>query len=168
MKNLSMGLLGVLLLALAGCTDEPFSASFVIGTGSIVAGGSGTVQILVVNPPDVKTFQVGPTGVFTFDPTVAHVTSVTGVNGFQVFASSIDNGTGQVKFSAGFPGGSIRPILNTGISLTELPIIAVHFTAVGAPGANTVLSITNVDVLADRNGKDIVVTSIKSGELDVR
>jgi hypothetical protein len=162
-----MVLLSGLLLALAGCAEQPFAASFAIGVVAIPEGESKSVQISIINPPDAKTFQIGPTGAFIFDPAVATVTSVNGLNGFQVFASAIDNVGGRVRFSAGFPGGSIRPILNSGISMTELPIIEIKFTAVGAAGTRSVLTITGIDLLADRNGKDIIVADVKAGEIKI-
>ncbi len=167
LKKFSLSLLGVLLIALAGCAEQPFSASLAISKIAIPAGGSKSIQISIINPPDAKTLQIGPTGAFTFDPAVAIVTSVHGLNGFQIFASSIDNIGGKVRFSAGFPGGSIRPILNSGISMIELPIIEITFTAVGVAGTASALSVTSVDMLADRNGKDIVLTSVKPGEIKV-
>ena len=64
----------------------------------------------MINPPEVKTIQVGPVGALTFDPAVIRVKAVEGVNGFRVLAATIDNLTGRVQFATGFPGGALGPV----------------------------------------------------------
>jgi hypothetical protein len=166
-KSFAVGLGMALLALLAGC-EGTFQASLAISQSFVVSGGTSTVEISIVNPPDAKNLQVGPIGRFTYDPAVITVTSLKGVNGFQVFASTINNVAGEVTFAAGFPGGSVRPIMSMGINLVEVPVVEITFQAIGAAGSSTVLNITAVDVFTDRNGKDIVVTSIHKGEVEVQ
>jgi hypothetical protein len=154
-------------LLLTGC-EGTFQTSLAISQSFIPAGGVGKLSISIVNPPDAKTLQIGPFGKFTFNPAVVNVTSLKGVNGFQIFASTINNVTGEVTFSAGFPGGSLRPVVNFGVSIVQINVIEINVQAVGASGSNSILNITTVDVLTDRNGKDIVVTSIQAGGVSIQ
>ncbi len=134
---------------------------------TIEPGKMGEVKISVVNPPDVKTIQVGPTGKFTFDQTVFNANNVTGLNGFQILASNIDNTNGEVTFAGGFPGSSIGPIReeNTDVVRVSIPIVKIALQAVS--GGTSALGITQVDLLADRNNNSVAVQNILGGEATI-
>lgn len=138
-----------------------------IGDVTLESGSTSEVKISVVNPPDVKTIQVGPTGKFTFDQTVVNVSNVTGLNGFQILASNIDNTNGEVTFAGGFPGSSVGPIKerDTDVVRVGIPIVKITLQAVG--GGTSALGITQVDVLSDRNNNDITVKNILNGEATI-
>jgi hypothetical protein len=86
---------------------------------------------------------------------VIQVISLTGVNGFTVFGSTINNAMGWVQFAASFPGGSIRPIATVDFGVLEIPIIEMAVQAIGPVGASTALTITAVDLFTDRVGNPI-------------
>lgn len=151
--RLVLGLL-IVLGVLTGC-EGSYRTRVVVGTLSLPAGGTGIVRISILNPPDAKAIQVGPTGLLTFDPSVIQVTGLTGVNGFTVFGSTINNAMGWVQFAASFPGGSIRPIVTAGLGVLEIPIIEMSVQAVGAVGTQTALTITAIDLFTDRVGQPI-------------
>jgi hypothetical protein len=109
--------------------------------------------------------QVGPTGLLTFNPSVIQVISLTGVNGFTVFGSTINNAMGWVQFTASFPGGSIRPIATMDFGVLEIPIIEMAVQAIGPVGASTALTITAVDLFTDRVGNPIPIGPPIAGEV---
>lgn len=151
--TLSLALL-VVVAALTGC-EGAYRTRVTVGTLTLPSGGTGVVRINILNPPDAKAIQVGPTGFLTFDPSVIQVIGLTGVNGFTVFGSTINNIMGWVQFAASFPGGSIRPIIAAGLGVLEIPIIEMTVQAVGAVGAQTALTITAVDLFTDRVGQPV-------------
>ncbi len=156
--------LGIMLGILTGC-EGSYRTRVTVGTLNLPAGGTGVVRISIVNPPDAKTIQVGPTGLLTFDPSVIQVTGLTGVNGFTVFGSTINNTMGWVQFVASFPGGSIRPIIAAGLGALEIPIIEMAVQAVGPVGASTALTITAVDLFTDRVGNPIPIGPPSAGQV---
>jgi hypothetical protein len=166
-KSIALGLGFILLASLAGC-EGTFHVGLAISQSFVPAGGTGKILISVVNPPDAKTLQIGPTGKFTFNPAVISVTSIKGVNGFQIFASTINNIAGEVMFVAGFPGGSIRPVISMGIGTVQFEIIEIQVQAIGAAGSSSALSITTVDVFTDQHGKDIFITNIQAGQVQIQ
>jgi len=155
-----------LILLLSACSG-PQNVKLKVGNVILRPGERGTVTISVINPPDLKMIQVGPVGKLTFDPTVIHVIAVRGINGFQVLASGIDNVAGEVQFAAGFPGSSIGPIKN-GWVWVKLAIIELEVEAVGDSGAFCALEVSAVDLLADRNGREIMLAGIIAGEVILR
>ncbi len=136
-----------------------------VSTLDLPTGGTGVIRISLLNPPDAQTIQVGPTGLLTFDPSVIQVTGLTGVNGFTVFGSTINNIMGWVQFAAGFAGGSIRPIVAPGLSVLDITIIEMTVQAIGAAGAQTALTITGVDVFTDRVGQLIPIATGQPGKV---
>lgn len=168
MRRFSFGwlLLLVLALGLSGC-QGPGNVKLKVTGVSLAPGGTGTVTIEAINPPDLKTLQVGPTGAFTFDPAVIQVLDVRGLNGFQVLAATINNLSGFVQFAAGFPGGAIGPIFNL-FGGTELGLVELEVQAVGPSGSSSPLALTAVDVLADRNGEEIPLAGLLPGEARIR
>lgn len=157
-------LLLIALGVLTGC-EGSYRTRVIVGTLNLPAGGTGVVRISILNPPDAQTIQVGPGGFLTFDPSVIQVTGLTGVNGFTVFGSTINNTMGWVQFVASFPGGSIRPIVAAGLGVLEIPIIEMTVQAVGVVGAQTALTITAVDLFTDRVGQPIPIGPPIAGQV---
>lgn len=155
-----------LILLLSACSG-PQNIKLKISNVALQPGGNGTVTISVINPPDLKTIQVGPLGKFIFDPAVIRVLAVRGINGFQVLASGIDNAAGTVQFAAGFPGSSIGPI-GDGWVQVKLAVVELEIEAVGPSGVSCSLEIDTVDLLADRNGREIMLAGIIAGEATIR
>lgn len=161
--RLVLGLL-IVLGTLTGC-EGSYRTQVTVSMLELPAGGTGVVRISILNPPDVKMIQVGPGGFLTFNPWVIQVTGLTGVNGFTVFGSTINNTMGWVQFVAGFPGGSIRPIVASGLGVLEIPIIEMAVQAVGPVGAQTALTITAVDLFTDRVGQPIPIGPPIAGQV---
>jgi hypothetical protein len=164
MKSLRVLLMLIVLGALTGC-EGSYRTRVVVGTLDLPAGGTGVVRISILNPPDAKMIQVGPTGLLTFNPAVIQVISLTGVNGFTVFGSTINNAMGWVQFTASFPGGSIRPIATMDFGVLEIPIIEMAVQAIGPVGASTALTITAVDLFTDRVGNPIPIGPPLDGQV---
>ena len=154
----------IALVILTGC-EGSYRTQVIVGTLELPSGGTGVVHISILNPPDVQMIQVGPVGFLTFNPGVIQVTGLTGVNGFTVFGSTINNTMGWVQFVASFPGGSIRPILAAGLGVLEIPIIEMAVQAVGAVGTQTALTITAVDLFTDRVGQPIPIGPPIAGQV---
>lgn len=131
--------------------------SVVVGSVLLPPGGTGVVKIAVFYLRGLQSFQVGPKGAFIFDPNVIRVKSISGINGFQVFASKIDNNAGKAIFLAAYPGG--------GISTDG--VVQLQVQAVGKAEDSTALKITQVDVLANKDGHDIAPFSIVNGEATI-
>lgn len=157
-------LLGTLWTVLSGC-EGSYRARLTISSLELPSGALGVVQIRVLNPPDLKTLQIGPLGVFLFDPTVIQITAITGVNGFTILGSTINNGLGTAQFAASFIGGSIRPIVGTPWSIIEIPIIELVVQAVGPINSQTDLTITQIDLCLDRIGQPIVLSPSTFGKV---
>ncbi|MCS6937412.1 MAG: hypothetical protein NZ610_05910 [Candidatus Bipolaricaulota bacterium] len=149
-------LLFALGTVLVGC-EGSYRARLTISSLELPSGASGIVQIRVLNPPDLKTLQIGPVGMFLFDPTVIQITAIDGINGFTILGSTINNGLGTAQFSASFIGGSIRPILTTPWSMIEIPIVELTVQAVGPVNSQTDLTITQIDLCLDRIGQPITL-----------
>jgi hypothetical protein len=165
MKSLKLSLSLLIALGLLTGCEGSYRTRVVVGTLDLPAGGTGVVRISILNPPDAKMIQVGPTGLLTFNPAVIQVISLTGVNGFTVFGSTINNAMGWVQFTASFPGGSIRPIATMDFGVLEIPIIEMAVQAIGPVGASTALTITAVDLFTDRVGNPIPIGPPIAGEV---
>lgn len=150
-------LLALMAALLSSCVMVAYGPSVVVGSLSLPPGGTGYVTIRIFGLNDLQAFQVGPTGRFTFDPKVVQVKAIEGVNGFQVFASLIDNDKGEALFLAAYPGGS----------KSEDGVVKIEVEAVGSVGASSPLAITTIDVLADSQGNDITDYEILSGEATI-
>ncbi len=161
---LVMTLLVALWVVLSGC-EGSYRARLTINTVELLPGASGIVQIRVLNPPDLKTLQIGPMGMFIFDPTVIQITGINGVNGFTILGSAINNGLGTAQFTASFVGGSVRPILGTPWSIIEIPMIELTVQAVGLAGSETDLTITQIDLCLDRIGQPITLSPGSPGKV---
>ncbi len=165
MKSLRLFLsLLIVLGILTGC-EGSYRTQVTVGKLSLPAGGTGVVRISILNPPDAQMIQVGPTGLLTFNPSVIQVISLTGINGFTIFGSTINNTMGWVQFVASFPGGSIRPIATVDFGVLEIPIIEMAVQAIGPVGASTALTITAVDLFTDRVGNPIPIGPPIAGEV---
>lgn len=151
-------LLTFMAASLASCVvGIAYGPSVVVGSLALPPDGTGHVIIRVYGLRALQSFQVGPTGRFTFDPKVIHVTSIEGVGGFQVFAGHVDNANGEALFLAGYPGGSGG----------EGGVVQLEVKAVGEPGMGCVLKITSIDVLADGDGLDIADYELIDGKVTI-
>lgn len=157
-KIISDGLLLVLLAAgLSSCVMVAYGPSVVVGSLTLPPGGSGYLTVRIFGLNDLQSIQVGPGGRFTFDPQVIHVKGIEGINGFQVFASLIDNANGEALFLAAYPGGG----------KSDDGIVQIEVEAVGQAGMSSALEITAIDVLADSSGNDITDYEILNGRATV-
>ena len=102
--------------------------------------------------------QVGPVGALTFDPEVIQIQNITGKNGFQVFASSMDNDAGKALFLAGYPGGS----------LTNGVILELEVKAVGSPKSSTTVEFTRIDLMADEEGDKFLEMDLRGGKVIIQ
>ncbi len=153
-----------LWIVLTGC-EGSYRARLTISDLELLPGGVGIVQIRALNPPDLKTLQIGPTGMLTFNPTIIQILGISGVNGFTILGSVINNGLGWVQFTTSFVGGSIRPILGTPWSIIEIPMIELTVQAVGPANSNTDLTITQIDLCLDRIGQPITLMPSSPGKV---
>lgn len=157
-KVILSGLLLTLMAAmLSSCVMVAYGPSVVVGSATLLPGGIGTVTIRIFGLNDLQSLQVGPIGRFTFAPQVVQVKAIVGINGFQVFASQIDNAKGEALFLAAYPGGS----------KSEDGIVQIELEAVGNADASSALTITAIDVLADSQGNDITDYEIYEGRVTI-
>lgn len=155
-KIILSGLLLALMTAmLSSCVMVAYGPSVIVGSVNLNPGATGQVTIRIFGLDDLQSLQVGPTGRFTFDPQVIQVKAIEGINGFQVFASQVDNTKGEALFLAGYPGGS----------KSEDGIVQLEVEAVGSVGTSSALTITAIDVLADSQGNDITDYEIYDGKV---
>jgi hypothetical protein len=148
---------GVLaLIGLVGCGGI-IGPTVLVTDLQLEPGGTGTLFLQVFHLSGLQVVQVGPVGRLTFDPQVIQVQDLKGTNGFEVYASSIDNAQGEVIFLLGYPGGSVA----TGAVL-ELTV-----KAVGKLGSSTVVTLTGIDLLADAAGNLISQYELHAGRASV-
>ncbi len=151
---------GLLLALLAGLLSScvagvAYGPSVVVGSLSLASGASGHTVICVRGLGDLQGLQVGPKGRFTFNPRVVRVKEIAGLNGFQVFASQVDNAKGEAVFLAAYPGGGSG----------EDGIVQIELEAFGPPGSSSPLLITSIDLLADSRGNEITNYEIINGQV---
>ena len=162
MRTKSRSILSGLLLAamaalLSSCIMVAYGPSVVVGSLTLSPSETGYVIIRVFGLGNLQAIQVGPQGRFTFDPKVIHVKGIAGLEGFQVFASHVDNTSGEALFLAAYPGGSRG----------EDGVVQIEVETVGQAGASSVLAITAIDVLADSSGNDIADYEITNGRVTI-
>lgn len=151
-------LLALLAVLLSSCVaGVAYGPSVVVGSLTLGPGASGYAVICVRGLSDLQGLQVGPKGRFAFDPQVIKVKGIAGLNGFQIFASRIDNDKGEALFLAAYPGGSRG----------EDGVVQIELEAVGSLGASSTLAITSIDVLADSRGNDISNYEIINGQATI-
>jgi hypothetical protein len=145
------------LLALSGCFGIT-RPTLVVESLRLEVGQRGILQIIAYQLENVQIAQVGPLGRLTYDPEVLQIQGITGANGFHVFASAIDNDQGKALFLAGFPRGS----------LTSGVLLELEVQAVGPSGSSTLVELTQVDLLADRDGVAFKGVELRSGRVMIR
>ena len=156
-QSLFVGTLLILIaLLLSACMAIPPSVA--VEGLALYQGGSGDVIIRIYNLNDIQSIQVGPQGKFTFDPLVVEVSSVDGMNGFEVFSSAIDNTIGEVLFLAGYPGGG----------RSAEGIVKIRVKAIGDSKTETIVTLTKIDVLADKDGHAVTAYEITGGMVKIR
>jgi len=95
-------------------------------------------------------------GRLNFDPAVAQVSRVAGVNGYTVFASNIDNQAGEVRFVV---GKTNTPFLQEG------EVLEFSFTPIGQVNTSTTLT-ASLTTFNDSNGV-FIPHSVASGRLTI-
>ena len=147
----------LILLALSSCFQIT-RPTILVANLSLEVGEMGLLQISVFNLEGVHVLQLGPMGTLTFDPEVIQIERMSGVRGFQVFASAIDNNEGKAIFLAGFPGGS----------LSHGALMELELRAVGSLGSSTLVEISLFDLVADSSGEEITRFDLRGGKVTIR
>lgn len=155
----SLGLLGFLALFLVWIVScvQITKPTLMVEDFRLEPGESGTLRIIVFNIEGLHVVQVGPKGALRFDPEVIQIQSINGKNGFQVFASSIDNDEGRILFLAGYPGGG----------LSDGVILELEIQAQGPAGTKTSIELTRIDLMANEEGNDIKAFDLRSGTVTI-
>lgn len=156
-RRASIGFLGIFTLLLSGCVQITSPTVFIENL-RLEPGEIGILSITIFNVERLQVVQVGPTGALTFDPEVIQIQSITAKNGFQIFASSIDNDNGKALFLAGFPGGS----------LTNGVILELEVRAVGSAADSTTVEFTQIDLMADKEGNEITKIDLRAGKVTIQ
>jgi hypothetical protein len=144
------------LLGLAGCGGI-IGPTVLVTDLQLEPGGTGTLLLQVFHLPGLQVVQVGPGGRLTFDPQVIQVQNLKGTNGFEVYASSIDNAQGEVVFLLGYPGGSV----------TTGAVLELAVKAVGKLGSGTAVTLAGIDLLADAAGNLISQYELRAGQVRI-
>lgn len=149
--------LAALSLGLTACGDTLGSKALLFSNLSLSAGETGKVTLSASALPRFNSIQVGPKGVVKYDPKVIEVLSVTGMNGFVVFAHDIDSGVGEISLAAGSTSG---PVPNGAILEFEV-------RAVGASGATSQINITQLDFVLKNDSEPITGIKITPGQVSI-
>lgn len=122
----------------------PIGKGMVVLPSTIVLASPGDIAVGVagIPIPGLGTLQVGPTGAFTFDPSVIQILEIVGVGDYVVEAVDIDNRRGLARFSVRIDPAEAK----NGISNGTVAIIRVD--GVGDPGERTLLGL-NYDIITD-------------------
>ncbi len=151
-----LGLLTLLLVVLVGCVQIT-KPTLMVENLRLEPGETATLRIIVFHIEGLQVVQAGPRGALTFDPEVIQIQSINGKNGFQVFASSIDNDEGKILFLAAYPGGG----------LSDGVILELEIQAQGSVGAKTRIELAQIDLMADQEGNEITAFALRSGTVNI-
>lgn len=165
---LLVGLLAILTMgSLTGCDlfgppgppSPTGEATITIGEAEVSPGETATVEISIRVSAGLglTEIQVGPNGAVAFDPAVIQVNEITGVGGFTVLASTIDNSSGEARFAAAILQGS----------MISGDIVAIEIEALGNPGESSELELTGIDVLRDTDGDNIGTVNVVNGQVRI-
>ena len=91
-----IGVIFLSLLGLAVLSPAQQYAEVTVESKTVPIGGATTIDISVKDVPDPGLADIQ--GSLSFDPAVAQVNKVSGLNDYEVFAADIDNAAGEVKF----------------------------------------------------------------------
>ncbi len=156
-KAISLSLaLALSALGLGGCV-EAGTGSLLFSQLSLAPGSTGTLTLSAAGISKLNSIQIGPKGAMRFNPAVVQVVAVTGVNGFVVFASDVDNAAGQVTLAAGSTSGPVP----------DGVVLEFTVQAVGAAGASTEVRIDQVDFLLKANSEPIKGISLSPGTVSI-
>lgn len=160
-SGVSLALTACDLLSLFGGSPPPskVKARISIGSAEIPPGEVAVVgiSVTILTGSALTEIQVGPHGALVFDPGVIRIKGITGVGGFVVLASDIDNDNGEARFAAADIHGSVK----------QGEILEIEVEAVGRPGESSELKLTGVDVLQDEAGNEITPVMITDGEIGI-
>lgn len=151
--------LGVALvgLSLGGCI-EGGTGTLLFSNLSLAPGATGTLTLSSAGVTQLNSIQIGPKGAISFNPAVIQVLSVTGLNGFVVFASAVDNVGGKITLASGSTSGPVP----------DGAILEFQVQAVGAAGASTEVRISQVDFLLKANSEPIKGFSLTPGKVTIQ
>lgn len=120
-------------------------ASTVIGKGlisipdAVIIGPSANIRLNVqgIPLPGLGTLQVGPSGAFTYDPSVIQVKEIVGVGNYTVEATVIDNRRGEARFTVRVDPAQAANALQTG----TIAILKVERALNSRPGQRSRLGL---------------------------
>jgi len=119
------------------------------------------VKVAGIPLPGLGTLQVGPSGAFTYDPSVIRVKDIVGVGDYIVEAKIIDNRRGEARFTVRIDPAEADNALQNGT------IAYIQVEQVGNPGDRTRLGLV-FDQVTDSYNNDISVdVGVDVGELRI-
>jgi len=157
-QKLIRGFLGIgfiCLLVLSFSTGQAQTAATVsIPSLSVPEGLNIGVKVSISGIPGagLSDFQ----GRLNFDPNVVQVSRVTGLNGYTVFASALDNQAGEARFVV---AKTNTPFLQQG------EVLEFSFTPIASVGASTTL-VTSMTTFNDSNGV-FIPHEVSAGRLTI-
>ncbi len=131
------------LIGLSALTPAQQFAEVSVGSKTVSAGGTATIDISVQNVPDPGLADIQ--GSLSFDPEVIQVNEVSGLNDYEIFAADIDNDAGEIKFVAAQV---------TGKHIKAGGFLQFAIEAIGKSGESSPLMLT-LEVFRDADGRDI-------------
>jgi YVTN family beta-propeller protein len=148
---------GVLLTSCVSTSPALFFSSNGFSSDPATRYGPTQITLIASNMLDggLAAISVASGGI-TFDPHRVQINSITGVNGFTVLASVIDNGAGKVSFAAVNPANGVA----------QGPIVRFDISITGAGGSPSIEQTTVVQidpsklVLGDANNVVIPTSSV--------
>jgi len=145
MRQLRLASFGLLVLAIS--MTAAGQATVNVENATTFVGGTTTIDVTVsaVPAPGVTDIQ----GTITFDPTVMHITGMSGLNGFSgFFFHTVNNVAGTATFTAAIVGGP-------GVLAGE--VLRISAQAVGVAGESCAVN-ASFSVFRDNLGHTIPVT----------
>jgi outer membrane protein assembly factor BamB len=128
---------GVLLTSCVSTSPALFFSGNGLSSDPATRYGPTQITLVASNMPDGGLAAISvANGGMTFDPHRVQINSITGVNGFTVLASVIDNGAGKVSFAAVNPANGV----------TQGPIVRFNITITGAGGSPSIEQTTMIQI----------------------
>ncbi|MFB6286492.1 MAG: PKD domain-containing protein [Candidatus Bipolaricaulia bacterium] len=151
--------IGILLLVGVGLLGSPAlraqnGATVKVSDVSVVASQVTSVKVSISNGPDAGLSDFD--GTIQYDPTVANVVEVNGLNDYSIAAFNIDNDNGEVRF-IGFKV--------SGKQISDGGFLELRVRATGNPGDSTNLQLS-LRTLNDPDG-NAISHSIQNGTFQV-
>jgi hypothetical protein len=148
---------GVLLTSCVSTSPALFFSSNGFSSDPATRYGPTQITLIASNMPDGGLAAISvANGGMTFDPHRVQITGISGLNGFTVLASVIDNVAGKVSFAAVNPANGV----------TQGPVVRFNISVKGAGGSPSIEQTTVVQidpskvVLGDANNNLIPTGSV--------